>query len=58
MLINPQPVTWADDQIQRLSVTFTYHKWRRAGYDKRVSSNPDLVRGRPNTFRPDPSNRE
>ncbi len=58
LLINPQPVTWADDQVQRLAVTFTYHKWRRAGYDKTVTSNPDLVKGRANVFRPDSSNRE
>ena len=50
-LINPQPVTWADDQVQRLAVTFTYHKWRRVGYDANVKSNPDVVSGRPNTFR-------
>ena len=31
--INPQPVTWADDNIQRLSVTFTYTKWTREGRD-------------------------
>lgn len=32
MLINPQPMTWADDQYLRLSVTFTYHKWKRENY--------------------------
>lgn len=50
-LVNPQPMTWADDQIQRLAVTFTYHKWRREGYDPAVKLNPDLVKGRPNTYR-------
>ena len=50
-LINPQPMTWADDQIQRLAVTFTYHKWKRVGRDPSVSNNPDLVAGKPNTFR-------
>lgn len=28
-----QPATWADDNIQRLNVTFTYTKWRRPGRD-------------------------
>jgi hypothetical protein len=32
--INPQPMTWADDQYQRLAVTFTYFKWLRVGHDK------------------------
>lgn len=32
MLVNPQPMTWADDQFQRLAVTFTYHKWKRENY--------------------------
>lgn len=50
-LVNPQPVTWADDQVQRLGITFTYHKWRREGYDKPVTNNPDLVKGKPNTYR-------
>lgn len=31
--INPQPVTWADDNIQRLSIGFTYTKWTREGRD-------------------------
>lgn len=50
-LVNPQPMTWADDQVQRLGVTFTYHKWKREGYDKAVTNNPDLVKGKPNTYR-------
>lgn len=33
ILINPQPVTWADDSFQRLVITFTYTKWRRAPKD-------------------------
>jgi hypothetical protein len=57
-LINPQPVTWADDQFQRLAVTFTYHKWRRAGYDPAVTSNPDLVKGKTNIMRGTTPNRE
>ena len=58
VLVNPQPMTWADDQMQRLAVTFTYHKWRREGYDAAVTSNPDLVKGRKNTFRSTTPNRE
>lgn len=57
LLVNPQPMTWADDQVQRLAVTFTYHKWRRVGYDPQVKSNPDLVKGRTNSFGTTP-NRE
>lgn len=31
--INPQPMTWADDQYLRLAVTFTYFRWYRPGRD-------------------------
>lgn len=33
ILINPQQVTWADDQFLRLGVTFTYHWWTRFSLD-------------------------
>ena len=33
LLINPQAMTWGDDQFLRLSVTFTYTKWIRRNYD-------------------------
>lgn len=33
ILVNPQPMTWADDQFQRLIVSFTYTHWSRRGYD-------------------------
>lgn len=33
VLVNAQPVTWADDQFLRLGVTFTYRNWRRPGRD-------------------------
>lgn len=33
ILVNPQPVTWADDNFQRLSVAFTYTKWTRKNRD-------------------------
>lgn len=38
IVINPQPVTWADDNIQRLSVSFTYTKWTRIGRDTTPSN--------------------
>jgi hypothetical protein len=34
ILINPQPVTWADDNFQRLTVAFTFSKWTRKYADK------------------------
>jgi hypothetical protein len=52
ILINPQPVMWNDDQIQRLVVSFTYTHWSRYGIDPvSRSSGPDgfsynLVEGR------------
>jgi hypothetical protein len=33
VLVNAQPVTWADDNFLRLTVTFTYTKWRRRNKD-------------------------
>lgn len=50
LLINPQPMTWADDQMQRLAVTFTYHKWKRVGYDRpsTINETHTLVAGRQN----------
>ena len=59
LLINPQPMTWADDQVQRLAVTFTYHKWRRDNYDPQVKTSQDLVKGRTNILvAPTTPNRE
>jgi hypothetical protein len=37
-LVNPQPVTWADDQFLRLGVTFTYTNWSRGGLDPAPST--------------------
>lgn len=34
ILVNPQPVTWADDNFQRLAITFTFTKWTRKNRDK------------------------
>lgn len=33
IFVNPQPMTWQDDQFQRLVVNFTYFKWSRKGLD-------------------------
>lgn len=33
IMVNPQPVVWADDSIQRLVITFSYTKWRRNNKD-------------------------
>lgn len=33
MIVNPQPVTWADNDVLRLSVTFAYQFWTRPGRD-------------------------
>lgn len=45
LLVNPQPMTWADDQLMRLAVTFTYMKWQRTGRDKAPRSGDSLVKG-------------
>lgn len=38
VLVNPQPVTWADDNFQRLIVNFTFSKWTRRNKDKETKS--------------------
>jgi hypothetical protein len=45
LLVNPQPMTWADDQLMRLAVTFTYMKWKRVGRDAEPKSATALVEG-------------
>lgn len=48
MIVNPQPVTWADDNFHRLSVSFTYTKWNRVGRDATPGSfrtASDFIRG-------------
>jgi hypothetical protein len=37
-VVAPQPVTWADDNFQRLSITFTYTKWTRKGRDMQAGT--------------------
>lgn len=44
VLINPQPVTWADDNFQRLAVSFTFTKWTRKNRDPQ-SGSYSLVEG-------------
>lgn len=39
ILVNSQPVTWADDQFQRLIVSFTYTHWTRPGIDPTPRTN-------------------
>lgn len=46
VLLNPQPVTWADDNYHRLTVTFTYIKWWREDGDFKLNSDFTLVNGR------------
>ena len=35
VLVSPQPVTWADDNFQRLAISFSYTKWTRPNKDKK-----------------------
>lgn len=51
ILINPQPVTWADDNFQRLAVSFTFSKWTRKNRDQQ-SGTYSLVRGAEVTTNP------
>lgn len=43
-----QPVTWADQEFLRLTVTFTYHFWIRKGMDPEPSGGKELVQGATN----------
>jgi hypothetical protein len=45
LMVNPQPVTWNDDQVQRVIVTFTYDYWHREGLDPEPDGF-ELVTGR------------
>lgn len=42
-LVNPQPITWADDNFQRLTIGFTYYKWNREYRDQQPKSH-ELVK--------------
>lgn len=50
ILINPQPLTWADSEFLRLGISFTYTRYTRVGLDpaRPAMANNDLVIGRPN----------
>ena len=38
MVVNPQQVTWADNDVLRLSITFAYQFWTRPGRDTAAGS--------------------
>lgn len=38
ILVNPQPVTWADEQFLRLGITFTYSWWSRDFVDPKLGN--------------------
>lgn len=38
--VNPQPVTWADNDVLRLNITFTYRYWKRPGRDAAPGGTP------------------
>lgn len=44
ILVNPQPVTWADDNFLRLAVSFSYTRWSRKNRDPK-SGTYSLVQG-------------
>jgi hypothetical protein len=48
ILVNPQQVTWADDQFLRLGITFTYHWWERENIDTPGSTSPNIGTQRAN----------
>lgn len=57
VVVNPQQVTWADDNFQRLTITFTYTKWTRPKIDKKpagLATPDDFVRGSTVTGLPTP----
>jgi len=45
MQVNPQPVNWADADVLRMSVTFTYQYWVRPGRDSVSQSAPSNLPG-------------
>lgn len=49
ILVNPQQITWADDQFLRLGVSFTYHWWTRYGLDNTLP-NPNTNQTGPITY--------
>jgi len=47
-VVNPQPVSWAEDNFQRLTVTFTYYKWTRK-IDRASSTNNLAINDAPSS---------
>lgn len=43
MQVNPQQVTWADNDILRLNITFAYSYWSRPGRDTTPSQIPNIA---------------
>lgn len=43
--VNPQQVTWADNDVLRLSVSFLYQFWTRPGRDATPGSSPTTIPG-------------
>lgn len=46
IVVNPQQVSWADDNFQRLTISFTYTKWTRPKLDKQptgLKSQKDFI---------------
>lgn len=41
--VTPQPVTWADNDVLRLSVSFIYQYWSRPGLDRIPGSSLDII---------------
>jgi hypothetical protein len=38
--VNPQPVTWADNDVLRLNISFYYRYWKRPGRDTNAGGTP------------------
>lgn len=43
--VSPQPVTWADNDVLRLSVSFIYQYWTRPGRDATPGGSPTTIPG-------------
>jgi hypothetical protein len=43
--VNPQPVTWADNDVLRLSISFIYQYWTRPGRDATPGGTPTGIPG-------------
>lgn len=43
-IVNPQPVTWTDDNFQRLTIGFTYFKWNRENRDAQPGTYDKVIK--------------